>query len=84
MPFQLSWYTVDGKVFVHQMEVAGLELFEQVVAELADESVIVLTLDVNNKLFVASLCTLRERHYSLESNGPLEDYGYGKSENWAF
>lgn len=69
---ELAWNTIDRQVVVHQVEVASLDLVEQLVAGLANESIIVLAFNVDHELLVASLSALGEGHHSLESNGSLE------------
>ena len=74
MRLKFAWYSINRKIFVHQVEVAGLDLFEHVVALLANKSIIVLAFHMDNELFIAAFCALRKRHYLLESDGPLKDY----------
>ena len=69
---QFTGYTIDGKVVVHQMEVAGLNLFEHVIPHLTYEPIIIFTLHVDHELFVSLLSALRQGHDLLESNRSLE------------
>ena len=74
MRLQFAWNTVNWQVVVHEMEVASLDLIKQFVTSLTNESVIVLSLDVDDELFVAHFGTLGQSHHSLKSNGSLECY----------
>ena len=71
---QFTGYTIDGKVVVHQMEVAGLDLLEHVVTKLADEAVVVFTFHMHDKFFVTGLSALGEGHHFLKSDRSLESY----------
>ena len=73
MLFKLTWHTINWQVLVVKMEVASLDLLEHLVAKVANEAVIVFTLDMNDKLFVASLSALRQSHHLLQANVSLED-----------
>ncbi len=68
----------DGQILVLQEEEAGLDLLEHFFAKLANESVIILALNVNHELFVARLCALRQGHHFLKSNRSLENYKNGE------
>lgn len=58
MSLELAWDSVNGQVVVHEVEVAGLDLIEQLVTHLADESIVVLSLHVHDEFFVSGLSTL--------------------------
>jgi hypothetical protein len=49
---------IHRQVLVVQMEVASLDLFEHLVAKVANEAVIVLALDMDNEFLVSSLSAL--------------------------
>ena len=62
---QFTWDAVDRQVLVVEMEVAGLDLLEHLVAKLTNEAVIVLALDMHNEFFVAGLSALGQSHHFL-------------------
>lgn len=68
MGLNLAWDTVDGEVLVHEMEETGLDLFEHIVALLADEAVIVFASDVDDELLVVGFGTLGESHHLLKAD----------------
>ena len=53
MRLKLAWYSVNRKIFVHQVEVACLDLFEHVIALLANEPIIILAFHVYHELFIS-------------------------------
>ena len=73
MLLQFTWDAVDGQVLVVEMEVAGLDLLEHLVAKLTNEAVIVLALDMDNEFLVAGLSALGQSHHFLKANVSLED-----------
>ena len=55
---EFAWNAIDGQVFIHQVEVAGLDLLKHVVTQLANEPIVVLAADVNDEFFVSGLRAL--------------------------
>lgn len=56
---QFAWDAKNGQILVLQEEETGLDLLEHLFAKLANESVIILALNVHHELLVTRLCALR-------------------------
>lgn len=56
---KFSGNAINGQVLIHEEEEAGLDLFKHFFSQLADKSVVILTLDMDYKFFIPSFCALR-------------------------
>ena len=72
MLLQFTRHAKYGQVLVHEMEIAGLDLFEHIISHLTNETIVIFTFDVDHELFIPLLSALRQGHNLLESNGSLE------------
>lgn len=56
---EFVWNAINGQILVLKEEEAGFDLLKHLLAKLANESVIIIALNVNHELFVTRLCALR-------------------------
>jgi len=61
---------------VHELEVASLDLLEELISQIADKSVIILRGDMHNEFVVAIFATLRQGFHVLDLDSSLELYSY--------
>ena len=68
----VAWHSVDGQVLVLDVEIALLQMVEQLFSLVADESVVILVLDMANELIVVEIGTLGHCLDRVDSDSALE------------